>query len=481
MNIQNQAERQSNPGEHFQVSYTELSRRRYAREVMTLSLMVTDLASLSLAFGTAIFLSALLPGGNHFVFSSYAKWMPGLLLFILAYALAGLYPAVGMSPVDELRLLAKATSTVFVLFMVLLFWLHNLTDFSPLVLVLAWPIALFMTQLDRWLLRILARKFGVWGEAVAIIGTGPQTHYVNTYIKDSIHLGIRPVAAIDGYWTPDESFPLFLKRTGIRTAILIMSEMSQEMKDRIIDQHQYGFHRLILIPSLEWVYSLGVSTYDLEGILGLEVRQNLLNRRERFLKRCIDLIMVTFGGLLISPLLLAIGVLIRLESPGKAIYKQERVGLDDRLFKIWKFRTMVSNADQVLQECLDADPNLRAEWEATQKLKNDPRVTRVGKILRKLSLDELPQIWNVLIGEMSIVGPRPIVKEEVEHYRHVYTLYKLVRPGVTGMWQVSGRNDCGYDQRVRYDEYYIRNWSIWLDIYIVIRTVYVVLSQRGAY
>jgi lipopolysaccharide/colanic/teichoic acid biosynthesis glycosyltransferase len=124
---------------------------------------------------------------------------------------------------------------------------------------------------------------------------------------------------------------------------------------------------------------------------------------------------------------------------------------------------------------------MKVEWDATRKLRNDPRVTRIGKILRKFSLDELTQIWNVLTGEMSIVGPRPIVNAEIDQYHHVYTLYKLVRPGITGLWQTSGRNDRGYDERVLYDEYYIRNWSIWLDIYILLRTVFVVLSGRGAY
>ncbi len=480
MSFTNYAETQPNLGEHIRVSYEELSRRRYARWGMTLSLIVSDLASLSLAFVAAVFLLSRLSESQNFQLLLERYWMPGLALFILSYALSGLYPMVGVSPVDELRLLVKATSTVFILFMAISIWLGDPLEFSPLVLGLAWPLALISTQLSRWLLRILARELGVWGEAVVMIGTGPQTEYVNTYIKDSLRLGIRPVASIDGYWIPDESFSRFLKGTGIRTAILIMPEMSQEMKDRIVGQRQYGFHRLILIPSLEWVYSLGVSTYDLEGLIGLEVRRNLLNRPERFLKRCIDLILVVIGGLLVSPVLLAIGVLIHFESPGKVLYKQERVGVEGRPFKVWKFRTMVPNADQVLQECLAANPDLKAEWETTQKLKNDPRVTRVGRILRKFSVDELPQILNVLIGEMSLVGPRPIVKAEIEHYRHVFGLYQLVRPGMTGLWQVSGRSDIGYDQRVRYDEYYIRNWSIWLDIYILLRTPLVVLSRRGS-
>ena len=481
MKFQNHMDSQGNPPEHFQVSYRELSRRRHARFVMTTSLIMTDLASLVLSFGVAILLRSIFSRGEPIVFSMYIKWIPTLLLFILAYALTGLYPTVGVSPVDELRLLAKATSTVFIIFMALSFWLHAPAIFSPLFFLLVWPLTLVLTQLDRWLLRFFAREFGIWGEAAVIIGTGPQTEYVRTYIIDSIRLGLRPVASIDGYWTPDESLPLLLKKTGIHTAILIISEMSQDMKDRIIDHRQYGFQRLIMIPSLEWVYSLGVATYDLEGILGLEVQQKLLNPWERFLKRSIDLFLAIFGGIVISPFLLLIASLIRLDSPGRIIYKHERIGRDGRTFKTCKFRTMVSNADQVLPEHLTLHPDLKAEWEANRKLKNDPRITRIGKLLRTFSLDELPQIWNVLKGEMSIVGPRPIVDEETDRYSQTFALYKLVRPGMTGLWQVSGRSNRGYRERVRYDEYYIRNWSIWLDIYIMLRTVWVLLSHHGAY
>jgi Undecaprenyl-phosphate galactose phosphotransferase WbaP len=466
---------------HFQISYQQLRRRRHARLWMTLSLIFTDLVSLSLAFGLAFFLRSILPGGEYLPQSLYINLIPIISFFIIYYVIRGLYPTVGMSPVDELRLLSGATSTVFILFMAATFWLRDVALFSRLLILIAWPLALVLVQLDRWFLRILARQMGFWGEPVAIVGAGPETQKIETYLKQSSRLGIWPVAIIDGRWSPDETFQVVLEKTGIRTAILIVPEMSEEMKHRIIDLRQYRFQRLILISPLGWVGSLGVVTYDLEGLLGLEIRQNLLNKWDRFLKRCLDLIMVIVGGIAISPLLVAIAILIRLDSPGSIIYKQERVGRNRRTFKTYKFRTMVSNADQVLQEYLALHPNLKAEWDATQKLKNDPRVTRGGKILRKFSLDEFPQIWNVLKGEMSIVGPRPCLPEQRELYGNTIHLYEQVRPGLTGLWQVSGRNNTDYDQRIRYDEYYIRNWSIWLDIYILLRTVWVVLSQRGAY
>ena len=162
-------------------------------------------------------------------------------------------------------------------------------------------------------------------------------------------------------------------------------------------------------------------------------------------------------------------------------YRQSRIGKEGREFKVIKFRTMVENADGVLVKCLEENPELLAEWNLNHKLKDDPRITRVGKILRKLSIDELPQLWNVIKGEMSLVGPRPIVAAEIERYADRIKYYNQVPPGITGLWQVSGRNDVNYEQRVRLDEYYVRNRSIWLNIYILIRTASVVLRRQGAY
>jgi lipopolysaccharide/colanic/teichoic acid biosynthesis glycosyltransferase len=142
---------------------------------------------------------------------------------------------------------------------------------------------------------------------------------------------------------------------------------------------------------------------------------------------------------------------------------------------------MVQNADQVLEDYFQANPELRQEWRTERKLRYDPRVTRVGHFLRRTSLDELPQLWNVLRGEMSLVGPRPIVGEEIARYADTYKLYTRVLPGLTGLWQVSGRNNISYPERVNLDAYYVRNWSVWLDIYILLRTIWVVLTGDGAY
>lgn len=209
------------------------------------------------------------------------------------------------------------------------------------------------------------------------------------------------------------------------------------------------------------------------------LNQNLLPRNR--VARILDLSLIFLAAPYILLSFLVIMILIKLDSEGPVFYRQARIGRFGRKFYVFKFRTMVQNADQILQTYLQNSPELKAEWVATHKLKNDPRVTRVGSILRKLSLDELPQLWNIWIGEMSLVGPRPIVDDEVEKYGKCFQLYIQVRPGLTGLWQVSGRNDTTYERRVELDEYYILNRSLKLDLQIIWKTFAVVLNRKGAY
>lgn len=199
------------------------------------------------------------------------------------------------------------------------------------------------------------------------------------------------------------------------------------------------------------------------------------------LARVLDISLILLAAPYIILAFLFITILIVLDSDGPVFYRQTRIGRYGRRFNVYKFRTMVQKADQLLQTYLAECPELKAEWSATYKLKKDPRVTRVGAVLRKTSLDELPQLWNILIGEMSLIGPRPIVDAEVEKYGDCFELYKQVRPGLTGLWQVSGRSDTSYKRRVELDKYYILNRSWKLDFQILFKTVLVVLRKNGAY
>ena len=198
-------------------------------------------------------------------------------------------------------------------------------------------------------------------------------------------------------------------------------------------------------------------------------------------KRGFDIIGAAAGILLLSPLLLMLAMLVKFSDGGRVFYGHSRIGRNGKVFHCLKFRTMVENGDQVLAAHFAKNPQSREEWLATRKLQNDPRVTRVGAVLRKLSLDELPQMFNILRGDMSIVGPRPVVKDELELYGAAADYYLKSRPGLTGLWQVSGRNDVSYSARVAFDRHYVENWSLVFDLKIIVKTVPAVFSSRGSY
>jgi exopolysaccharide production protein ExoY len=199
------------------------------------------------------------------------------------------------------------------------------------------------------------------------------------------------------------------------------------------------------------------------------------------LKRGFDIVVAAVGLLLLSPLFLMIALLVKCSDGGSVFYGHRRVGRNGELFHCLKFRTMVPNGDQVLAAYFSRNPEARKEWNATRKLQNDPRVTGVGAVLRKLSLDELPQIINILRGEMSIVGPRPVVADELEMYGGAADYYLKSRPGLTGLWQVSGRNDVSYETRVAFDRHYVENWSLAADVRIILKTIPAVCLSRGSY
>jgi len=198
------------------------------------------------------------------------------------------------------------------------------------------------------------------------------------------------------------------------------------------------------------------------------------------IKRQLDLVGAVALAIVFSPLMIAIFLLMH-RSGGSVLYKHRRVGRDGQMFECLKFRTMVPNADQVLRELLERDPALKAEWVRDHKLRHDPRITRIGQFLRRTSLDELPQIWNVVRGEMSLVGPRPVVREELLRYGRNVGAYLAAKPGITGLWQVTGRNNTDYRRRVVLDTYYVRNQNLWLDLFILFKTTGVVLGGKGAY
>jgi len=198
------------------------------------------------------------------------------------------------------------------------------------------------------------------------------------------------------------------------------------------------------------------------------------------LKRVMDLIIAGTALVLAAPVMILVGLLIKIIAGGPAIFSHSRVGFGGKPFSCYKFRSMVANSDEVLKTYLDANPDARKEWDETRKIRNDPRVTLFGRLLRKSSLDELPQLINILRGDMSCVGPRPIITDELKRYGEHQAEYLRTRPGLTGLWQVSGRSSMDYDNRVALDSHYVRNWSIWLDVVILLRTIVAVMRVDRA-
>ena len=200
-----------------------------------------------------------------------------------------------------------------------------------------------------------------------------------------------------------------------------------------------------------------------------------------WVKRGIDLLAVILLSPLLLPLLLVIAAMVKLTSSGPVFFSHRRICRDGAFFSMWKFRTMCVNSSEVLEQYFSLHPEARAEWKVTHKLRFDPRVTPLGRVLRRLSLDELPQVWNVVTGRMSLVGPRPIVAAEVEKYGDHFHCYTAVKPGITGLWQVSGRSTLTYEERVGLDCQYVSRWSLWQDVKILAVTVRSVVNQEGAY
>ena len=236
-----------------------------------------------------------------------------------------------------------------------------------------------------------------------------------------------------------------------------------------------------LVSEMERIDRISISYPGYQDSAGMETTRDLPQMANESIKRLMDIMITLLLGIAFLPVFLVTALLVCLDSPGPILYTQPRLGKDGRKILIYKFRSMRVDGDHILAEHLENNPVARGEWEQTQKLRSDPRITRVGKWIREFSLDELPQLFNILKGDMSLVGPRPILPEQEGQYGAGIDVYRQVRPGLTGFWQVSGRNHTTFLQRTLYDTYYVRNRSIWLDTSILLRTVWVVLSRDGAY
>jgi Undecaprenyl-phosphate galactose phosphotransferase WbaP len=414
--------------------------------------------------------------------------LPLLLLFLVLYWFFGAYPGISVNPVDEIRRISLANASGF-LFISLLLMFHKTAIIPQLICLCAYVGASLFIMPMRAFVRQTASRFDWWGYPVVLFGSGNVALLVLDKLKSRPHLGLRPVAVVADQFLDREigGIPIYksgdvgrIASSGVKHAIVAAPELSQSEFAEVIERGADAFPNLILIPDTDFLWKVGSHTRDLMGILGLQVRNNLLDSGSRFAKRTIDLASSAVLALFLFPLMAIISILVTVESGFPVFYLQKRLGRSGRTFYMCKFRTMAHNSAEILERHLASNSELRREWAEKHKLQNDPRITRVGRFLRKTSLDELPQLWNVLKGEMSLVGPRPIVSAEVALYRETYSLYSKTTPGLTGLWQVSGRSRTTYAERVAYDSYYVRNWSVWMDIYLLAKTVGTVLSGNGA-
>lgn len=458
---------------------------------MALCLVAADIVTLLVSVAISLFSKSLVSGIQTWI--PYLRMWPFLFVFLAVYALAGLYSGLALSPPEELKRATFSSVIVFVVLGAATVSLRGANKYFTWVMFLAILLSVILLPLLRAVARSQFAHESWWGSPAVVFGAGEAGRRIVTALVDQPGLGLKPVAVIDD--DPQHSgfvqgVPIMrgfeLAAMGVESyenayAVVAMPGVPTSGFLAMIEKYGLHFSRILMIPNLSNFCSLWVSPKNVGGMLGLEVCQEAFLRERQWPKRVLDLSLTALGALFVLPLIAIMALWIKADSPGPVFYSQQRIGQDGKAFQAWKFRSMVQNADGILQRYLEDNPALRQEWEQSHKLRKDPRITRAGQFLRATSLDELPQLWNVLKGEMSLVGPRPIVEAEIQKYGSKFGLYTKVKSGLTGMWQISGRSDTTYEDRVQLDAFYVRNWSVWLDLYILFRTIEIVLLRKGAY
>ena len=417
---------------------------------------------------------------NFRSFVTYSIYLP--LILVVFYA-ANLYPGILMAPAEEVKRFAICA---FFSFMGIAMSVSVETDERlpiSIALVIAGIFATVALPLGREIARHILSQQNWWGVPAVIYTDGNKAKTIIDRLQKRADLGYRPSIIIDSSaksWYSYQNIPVFpptqeihdiIKSLNIKVAILCEYAGNTS---RVMAMYRYT----IMIPQEQNSFT---SLRDFGGILGYSTTHNLTKPGSLFVKRVVDIAILLVMSPLVLPVVFIVALIVKITSPGPIFYGHKRVGKDGKEFKCWKFRSMVINADKMLDKILADHPEMREEWERDRKFTNDPRVTKIGKILRKTSIDELPQLWNVFVGEMSFIGPRPVTEPELAKYGDKTPLILSVLPGLSGMWQISGRSATGYEERINLDSYYIQNWSIWLDLWIILKTAWVVFKGKGAY
>ncbi|MDY2685174.1 MAG: undecaprenyl-phosphate galactose phosphotransferase WbaP [Selenomonadaceae bacterium] len=419
-------------------------------------------------------------------------WVP-LIFFVF---LAQTHAYTKMQPLlDSVRSVFCAVIYGVVSCIILLFVFKESIALSRIYAGLFSIFVVFAVLIVRYLLRLFLKKAHLFYEPVILIGAGRTAERVLRFFKGDLGYRYDIKGIIDDHPISErlsQRFQLYgkmkdaeriVRDAGIQNVIITAPGLKKEALQDLIQSIQPHVKNIAFVPDLIGTPMAGIETQTLfsEEILMLTMKNNLASRRNRFIKRTFDLVCTICGSILISPILVGLVLLVAINNKGHVIFAHQRVGRHGKLFPCYKFQTMIPNAQEALTKYLAENPEARKEWEANFKLEHDPRVTKFGAFLRKTSLDELPQLWNVIRGDMSLVGPRPIVTKEIERYGEYFREYSMVLPGITGMWQASGRSDTTYEERVAMDTWYVRNWSVWIDLMYLVKTFKAVLFGKGAY
>lgn len=396
---------------------------------------------------------------------------------------------------DKIKHIFRSITIGVVVSIVLMYAGHVTNEVSRLFVGFTYVFILLFTVIFRFIAYKLLNKMGLLQIPYVLIGAGKTAELVNRsinrmpipYFKIIGYVDDNPksesIATKYPYLGKFDDVEKIIEETGIQHVLVCAPGMEPKKLVSLINKLQLMVRRVAFVPELFGLPASNISARGLmeEQAIVIRVHNNLARKSNRFLKRLFDIVATLIGGILILPIVGIIALLIYLDSPGPIVFGHKRVGQNGKEFPCYKFRSMIPNAQEFLEEYLKNNPEAREEWERDFKLKDDPRVTRIGKFLRKTSLDELPQLWNVLMGDMSLVGPRPIVRAEIEKYGDYINDFYLVPPGITGVWQVSGRSDTTYEERVLMDSWYVHNWSVWIDIVYLVKTVLAVVKGKGAY
>lgn len=438
-------------------------------------------------------LYGLFMGTSYYVPDAYLFfWIP--LVFIAFLGIAQTYTK--MQPILEtVRQIFYAVLYALITCILALYFVEASMLASRLYVVLFGVLALFNIYATRYILLKVLKATNLLMKPVILIGAGKTAEIVLQFFEGDLGYRYRIVGLLDDAPISEELPQKFLmlgkvsdaeeiiRDSGVKTVIITAPGMDSSRLEKLVAKIQPLVRDILFVPDLMMLPlgHVGVEPFYTEKVFMLSIRNNLARRRNRLAKRIFDLVATVVGGLLILPILLILAVLVGVDNKGRIIFAHRRVGRKGKLFPCYKFQSMVPDAQERLEEYLAKNPAARKEWEESFKLTNDPRVTKLGAFLRKTSLDELPQLWNVLMGDMSLVGPRPIVTKEIERYGDYIREYYMVPPGITGMWQVNGRSDTTYEERVAMDTWYVRNWSVWIDLVYLFKTVKTVFTGKGAY